>query len=348
MTKREKRDIYQEVTDRVVAAIESGIEPWKKPWKNIGSDFPINVRNGRRYRGVNVILLSIESMIRGFSDPRWGTFKAMKEAAVAQARAEGRKIIAREVPSKRGKRTIYLEVIDGEDVPFLGGVRKGETGTRIILWKPVRGREEENEDGKLKRRQYLLLKDYVVFNVEQCDGIAALPLPEGAQEFSPLEEAAAIVDGFVGAPEITHGGNRASYSPMFDRVRMPVPEAFESPEAYYSTAYHELVHSTGHEKRLGRVKDWTTFGSDPYAKEELVAELGASMLAGIVGIANLDQSAAYVGHWLGELKNDKKLIVHAAAQAQKAADRILGSDVEETAIEETTDEADAALASAAA
>jgi len=281
-----KNDVYEQVTDRIIAALEAGeTVPWRKPWKALAG-LPVNVRNGKPYRGVNVFLLGFA----GYSDPRWGTYKAITEAG--------------------------------------GQVRKGEKGTSIILWKPVKQKGEGEEQGS----SYMLLKTYVVFNAQQADGLPELERDE-LREHEADERAEALVAGFkaAGGPGIFHEYDRAFYRPSADLVGMPKPEQFESSESYYTTLFHELVHSTGHEKRTGRVEEWTTFGSDPYAKEELVAEMGASMLAGLAGLemAGGEQSAAYVANWLQRFKNDRKLIIQAAAAAQKAADMIAGTTFEE-------------------
>jgi antirestriction protein ArdC len=309
-----KESVYQSVTDRIVTAIEEGgIAPWRKPWAGGG---PVQIRNDRPYRGINIFLLSLAS----YGDPRWGTFKAMKEAAVRHAKSEGRTIF--EKTMKRGRYTVtkYFEEIDGVDHFFRGGVREGEHGTSIILWKPVKKKGEipEGEDDS-----YLLLKSYSVFNAEQCDEMP--PMPE-AREHEPIEMAERIANGYVG-PTVDFGGDRACYSPPLDFVKIPIPANFVSAEAYYSTLYHELVHSTGHETRLDRLES-TQFGSGPYAKEELVAEMGAAMLCGMAGIDNLDESASYVSGWLEKLKGDPKLVVQAAALANKAADLVLGVQFE--------------------
>lgn len=308
-----RTDVYESVTDRIVAALEEGVVPWKVPWVGGG---PVNVRSGRPYRGINIFLLGL----RGYGDPRWGTFKAVKEAAVKAAIAEGREV----VPHPTAPTTFY-EVINGEKVLFRGGVRKGEKGTAVILWKPIKREKEEN--GQAVDASYRLLKSYTVFNAEQCEG-----LPELETEFenSPIERAQLIVDGYEAGPGILLGGGEASYSPLKDLVRCPELGQFRSAEGHYSTLFHELVHSTGHEKRLARIEP-ALFGTDPYAREELVAEMGAAMLCGMAGIDNQDQSAAYVSGWLKPLQNDRKLVVQAAAQAQKAADLILGTTFGELA-----------------
>jgi antirestriction protein ArdC len=278
-----KNDVYAEVTDRIVAALEQGVVPWRKPWRSLGG--PRNL-NGRPYRGINVFLLELA----GFGDPRWGTFNAVKAAG--------------------------------------GSVRKGEKGTRIILWKPVR-RRGEDENGEQQNGSYLLLKEYTVFNAEQCDGLPELDTVEHEQVASADE----VVLGYIDGPTLNYGGDRAYYSPTLDQVTVPHLGQFESADAYYQTLYHELVHSTGHESRLKRT-EWTAFGSETYSREELVAELGAAMLCGVAGIQpQYEQSAAYIASWKSKLEDDPKLIVQAAAAAQKAADRILGTKFENRELE---------------
>ena len=274
-----RTDVYGSVTDRIVAALEEGVVPWRVPWVGGG---PINVRTGRHYRGVNVFLLGMTE----YADPRWGTYKAIKEAG--------------------------------------GYVREGEHGTTIILWKPVTKRAKAEGDSD---ETYRLLKAYKVFNAEQAND---LPPWKAEFENEPLERAQAIVDGYEGGPGILYGGGEAYYSPPKDLVRCPELNQFRTVEGFYSTLYHELVHSTGHEKRLKRIEP-ALFGTDPYAREELVAEMGAAMLCGMAGIDNEDQSAAYVANWLKPIRDDRKFVVTAAAQAQKAADLILGTTFGELA-----------------
>jgi antirestriction protein ArdC len=274
-------DVYQTVTDRVIAAIEAGTVPWRKPWVGGG---PINVRNGRPYRGVNVFLLGLMN----YGDPRWGTFRAVKECG--------------------------------------GNVRKGEKATHVILWKPVKKRHPAQQEGEEALDDtYMLLRTYPVFNAEQCDGLPELERPNGV---NTVESAEAIVTGYVGPTIAVNNVDMAAYSEILDLVTMPPTASFHSTEGYYSTLFHELVHSTGHKSRLDRLESGG-FGTGPYAKEELVAEMGAAMLCGVVGLENLDQSAAYVSGWLERLRNDRKLVVQAAAQAQKASDLILGVTFEE-------------------
>jgi antirestriction protein ArdC len=211
----------------------------------------------------------------------------------------------------------------------LGGhVRKGEKACPVVFWKWL----DVERDGEKERVPFL--RYYGVFNVAQCEGIEAhVPSGTGAsREHSPVETAERIVQGMPKRPEVKHGLAQAFYSPAGDFVGIPAPEQFRSREDYYSVLFHELTHSTGHESRLARKGvsgtdgSWSAFGSNPYAKEELVAELGAAFLCGQAGIVErtIDNSAAYVASWLSRLKDDPKLVVQAAAQAQKAADFILG------------------------
>jgi antirestriction protein ArdC len=293
-----RSDVYQHVTDTIVAALERGTVPWHKPWTGGG---PQNVRTRKLYRGINVFLLEIAAVANQYGDPRWGTYKAIKEAG--------------------------------------GQVRRGEHGTWIIFWKRIqkkRTEEDEERDGT-----YMLARAYKVFNAEQADGVK--PMPEG-NEWEPIERAEEIVRGFVpNGPLIQYGGSSAYYDQDRDLVACPKLEQFESPESYYRAQYHELIHSTGHPDRLDRLER-CGFGSGPYAKEELVAELGSSMLAGIAGLTwpDDDAPAAYIANWLQALQDDRKLVVQSAALAQRASDLILGETFDEEILTHENREAVAA------
>ena len=171
-----------------------------------------------------------------------------------------------------------------------------------------------------------MLRHFTVFNAEQCDGVET-PAVEEIEDHDPIESAENIVASWVGRPEIKHGGNRAFYSPMLDYVGMPERGQFDSAESYYTTLFHELAHSTGHESRLGRKSliQPAPFGSEDYSQEELVAEFASAFLTGEAGIeVPVERSASYLANWLQVLKNDRKMLVTAAAQAQKASDFVLG------------------------
>jgi antirestriction protein ArdC len=279
-----KDAVYQVITDRVMALLEQGTVPWHKPWRG-GDMLPQNLVSRKPYRGVNVFMLHAMA----YESPFWLTFKQAKEMG--------------------------------------GNVRKGEHACPVVFWKWLDADGAGEATGK---RPVPMLRYYSVFNVAQCDGVTAPAIEGTDREHSPIETAEKIVAAMPQRPEIRHGLDRAFYSPAADSVGMPSPERFETPENYYSVLFHELTHSTGHESRLNRKGvsggERAGFGSQSYSKEELVAEMGAAFLCGRAGIVErtIDNSAAYVASWLERLKDDARLVVLAAAQAQKAADFILG------------------------
>jgi antirestriction protein ArdC len=207
-----------------------------------------------------------------------------------------------------------------------GSIRKGEKSCPVVFWKQMKIEDEESGEAK----KIPLLRIYHVFNVAQCDGLKdAPPVKDEVVTVKPAQ----IVANMPQPPVIKHGMTKAFYSPHADSVGMPARERFDSEEGYFATLFHELVHSTGHETRLRRatLAENNGFGSDPYCKEELIAEMGATFLCGHAEIVErtIDNSAAYLNGWLEQLKNDKTFIVQAAAQAQKAADFILGRSFNE-------------------
>lgn len=210
-----------------------------------------------------------------------------------------------------------------------GSVKKGEKSCPVVFWKPMEVTDKES--GEVEKIPFLRL--YHVFNVAQCEGLKNVPDPDETNFVAV--EAAEIVANMPQAPVIKHGMTAAYYAPRQDIVGMPERKRFSTEDGYHATLFHELVHSTGHEKRLKRqsITERNGFGSDPYCKEELVAELGSAFLCGQAGIVErtIDGSAAYLENWLKQLKSDKTLIVYAAAQAQKAADFILGRKFESEA-----------------
>jgi antirestriction protein ArdC len=275
-------NVYEIVTDRIIAAMEEGIVPWQKPWT--GHGLPTSLTTGKPYRGVNSLILDLVQMTEGYDLPLWGTYK--------QAQALG------------------------------GNVRKGEKGTPVVLWKPM---EKEKEDGSTE--SFMMLRYFTVFNVAQMENIE---IPE---KFLAKREPVAVLDGieralnYPGGPTVRHVlQDKAYYAPGKDEIVLPLLEQFTSPERYASTALHEVVHSTGHEERLDRGMG-NRFGCESYAQEELIAEIGAAMLATHLGIeVEWDQHAAYLSSWLKVLKEDRKMIVQAAQKAQKAVDHALDVD----------------------
>lgn len=299
-----KRDIYQEVTDRIINHLDQGVAPWRNPIKRGGGDgWPKNMDSGKRYRGINVFLLGLTAWERGYSSDYWMTFK--------QAKASG------------------------------GQVRKGEKGSLVTFWKMYTTKNKETGH----ELEIPMLKHYTAFNVEQIEGIDIpdAPMPdETAASFQPLDAAEEIVKGYAGSPPILFdGGGRAFYRPTNDSIHLPKVERFSDRESYYSTLFHEIAHSTGHSTRLDRGLDTklSAFGSTDYSKEELIAEMGAAFLCASAGISppTVEQSASYLHSWINVLRGDKRLVITAAAAAQKAADLVLGTSFD-TAAEPAIDE----------
>lgn len=204
-----------------------------------------------------------------------------------------------------------------------GHVRKGEKGMPCVFWNWLE--KEDRDSGKEVKIPFL--RYYTVFNVEQCDNVDYPKAVPVSPTFEPIEACEAIVSGMPARPPIKHGGARACYRPTTDQVCMPEPTLFEPREAYYATLFHELVHSTGHQRRLARkeIMEPIRFGSSPYSREELIAEMGGTYLCGHAGIEGkvIENSAAYIDHWLKTLRGDTRMVVSAGSQAQKAADYIL-------------------------
>jgi antirestriction protein ArdC len=205
-----------------------------------------------------------------------------------------------------------------------GSVRKGEKGTPVVFWKWLEKETEDSETGEKTTDRIPLLRYYTVFNLEQTHGIEDSELAE-KPEISPIDAAQAIISNMPRRPAMVPG--RPAYNAKADIVSLPTFKRFDRAEDFYSTAFHELAHSTGHGSRLGRkeVVEATFFGDPDYSKEELVAEMTAAYLSNEAGITTqtLKNSAAYIKGWLEVFSGDRKMLVCAAAAAQKAADFIL-------------------------
>lgn len=299
-----KFDVYQHVTDQIVAKLEEGVIPWRKPWKSTGGGVQRNFNSDRPYRGINQILLSMSE----FDSPYWMTAKGVKKAGGTIKESE------------------YYS-------------NGGRGSTIVVFWKIIK-KKETDESGQKVERTIPLLRFYKIWNLDQTEGIELEEAGEtpDADPILPIEECERVVAEMPQAPTIDHGGDRAYYRPSADHVQMPEMDVFESSEHYYGTLFHELVHSTGHESRLKRpgITDASMFGSESYSDEELVAEMGSAMLCAVTGIspATIDNSASYIKSWLRRLKDDPKLVVFAAQRGQKAADFILGTTFEEEKREE--------------
>lgn len=210
-----------------------------------------------------------------------------------------------------------------------GRVKKGEESELIIFWKLIKVEDEEVE-GLMKTVP--LMRYYRVFEInQQAEGLET-KRDIKKYKHNPIEKAERIIKGYQ-EPRYTERLGRAYYRPIDDTVNIPPMEDFKNIHDYYSTVFHEMVHSTGHEERLNRkgITDYSMFGDTKYSKEELVAEIGASFLCGKTGIINktIDNSVAYIQSWLRALQNDKRLIVQASQQAQKAVDYIMGIKYED-------------------
>jgi antirestriction protein ArdC len=254
---------------------------------------------------------------------------------------------------------IFLLMMQGYDCPFwltfnqakkLGGhVRKGETSTPVIYWNWV-DIDEEQADGSIKRKKLPFLRTYRVFNALQCEGIKIPQIKDSRRGHDPIAAAEAIVDGMPNRPEIEFTTlDRACYSPLRDQIQMPKAELFHEDAEFYSTLFHEMGHSTGHSSRLNR-PILNRHGDEKYSKEELIAEMTAAFLCAEAEILNrtLDNSAAYIASWIKVLKGDPKLVVCAAAQAQKAADFILDRKWGEKENDETEEGGDSSSLQSAA
>lgn len=207
----------------------------------------------------------------------------------------------------------------------LGGtVKKGSKSILVVFWKLFDVQQKDGSTDKVPMLRY-----YRVFHIDQVEGIPEKKIPDLTahdHDFNAIDQCENVVARWNDCPVIETGKNRACYIPEVDRVQMPDARNFYKDEQYYSTLFHELVHSTGHRKRLDRHSKFPDhkFGSRDYSQEELVAEMGAAYLCGICGIENstIDNSAAYIQSWLSKLKSDNKFIVQAASYAQKAVDYI--------------------------
>lgn len=215
-----------------------------------------------------------------------------------------------------------------------GQVKKREEGTPVIFWN-WRTRQVEGEEGAIEEKEIPFMRYYTVFNLAQIDGIATPEVQSG--EFVPVLSCEEVIKNMPQAPVIQDGWASANYNPVSDVVKMPPRGGFKSEAGYYATLFHEITYSTGHSSRLNRktITEKAAFASESYSKEELIAELGAAFLCGHTGIEqeNIENSAAYIASWRAKLSEDKRLIISAASQAQRAVDFILGRQAEQSEVE---------------
>jgi antirestriction protein ArdC len=291
-----KRDLYAEVSARIVAALEAGAAPWIKPWAaTAGANTPCNAVSNRPYSGCNVVLLWM-AQTAGYRRPRFLTFKQALELG--------------------------------------GNVRKGEHGTKVFFVRQLHIREDVTDDSSSTRLNSMM-RDYTVFNVDQCDH-----LPESVITGKPMrvrnpDTRDELADAFLystGA-DIREGHGEAFYVPSQDFISMPAFAGFKGANHFYNVVFHELTHWTGHKSRLDRdLKN--RFGSRDYAAEELIAELCAAFLCAEFGFDGDVRSAGYIASWIELLTADTRAFFTACSRASKAADYLRG-----LALAEPTDRA---------
>lgn len=293
-------NVYQIITKQIVESLKNGVAPWRKPWSVNASinGFTAMPRNfdGTIYRGINVFLL----LARGFKSPYFATKKRIRESG--------------------------------------GRIKDGEfsSATRIIYWKPVEDPVEVDEKGRPKTS--MIMRYYYVYNLDQTEDVK---LPKKVQDVidnpvkrmtkpQRVKKAEAIVKGYKDAPKIYEDvAGEAYYSILNDEIHMPPASDFPNVEARYYTLFHELAHSTLHRDRLNRRQVNPGENVDhAYGREELVAEMTNSFLCAYADMSPLvvDNQASYIGQWLKNIQEDERMVVVAAAAAQKAADYILGNN----------------------
>jgi len=289
-------DLKQEITNKIIALMENEESEFRERWRKVitTGGLPYNARTSKYYNGINVLLLNIEKAEKGYVSNAWMTYRQALE---------------------------------------LGGhVRKGEKGIVGVYFQTITKETELKDDEDVV--SYPMMKSFVLFNAEQVDGLdkEKLGIAEKIIEkdsFVPIEEAEAIIKA-TGAT-FSFGHQEAGYIAIRDRILMPEKEAFYSQEMYYLTAFHELVHWTGHESRLNRNFSGR-FGGAAYAFEELIAEIGAAFLGAVLGFSEdlMPDHAQYVKSWIQILKNDKSAIFTASNRASKAFDYILKREAANT------------------
>jgi len=286
-----KQDIYQKVTDKIITDLEQGELTWLKPWNAGNMDGRIIKplrHNGKAYKGINVLMLWGAAVDGGFLSPYWMTFKQAKELGAH--------------------------------------VQKGQRGNLVVYANSIT-KLEAQDDGSEEERKIPFMKGYSVFNVDQIEGLPDHYYTKPEAVIDPaqrIDHADEFFDTI--SADIRHGGSKAYYSGASDHVQMPDFQAFKDPESYYATLAHELTHWTKHKKRMDREFGRKSWGDEGYAKEELVAELGAAFLCADLELTPEPGTdhAAYIQSWLKVLKSDKRAIFSAAAHAQRAADFMHG------------------------
>lgn len=287
-----RTDVYNRITDKIVAALQNGVRPWAQPWNadHLATRIARPLRStGEPYRGINVVSLWMEASEWGYASPTWITFR--------QALALG------------------------------AHVRKGERGT-LVVYANTFNRTEEAETGEEIEHTIPYLKGYTVFNTEQIEDLPdtfdAKPETPATTPLDRIAQADAFLDA-TGAT-VVHGGTIASYNVANDIIRMPPLDTFRDAPSYYAVRAHETIHWTRHKSRLDRSFGRERWGDAGYAREELVAELGSAFIAADLGLTPelRDDHASYIASWIKVLQNDSRAVFQAAAHAQRAADFLHG------------------------
>ena len=285
-TVQPRRDLYADVTNQIIAALESGTPPWKRPFdpeKAGAASGPVNGATGRRYRGINTLLLGISPLSFASGDPRWLTYKQAQE---------------------RGWQ-----------------VKGGSKASTVVFFKRLEldGDGGAPADGGNVKRTIPVLRSYPVFHASQIEGIPAYSPPSVSEVPWRTPEAATTILAESGVA-VREGGDRAFYSPQTDHIQLPPAASFAGPEQWAATVLHELGHATGHADRLDRDLRGR-FGSNAYAMEELRAEIASAMLSSELAIpSDIPNHASYIDSWLTVLRQDRRAIFSAAADAQRIAD----------------------------
>jgi antirestriction protein ArdC len=280
-----KRDLYTVVSARIVAEMEAGAAPWIKPWSATpGANTPCNAATNRPYSGCNVVLLWM-AQSAGYATPRFLTFKQALDLG--------------------------------------GNVRRGERGTKVYFVKQLQVRDHGADDAAI--RIVPMMREYTVFYVDQCDKLPGRIVTPGQVKPRNADERNDTVDEFLAGSGaiIREGFGEAYYRPSDDVISLPRFEAFKNAAHFYSTAFHELGHWTGHKSRLSRDLRHR-FGERAYAAEELVAELFSAFLCAEFSIYGDLRHAGYIENWIGLLKADTRAFFTACGKAQAATDYLRG------------------------
>lgn len=302
--KRISDDITASLTDTIVSALEAGTVPWRKPWTGVGIGGHLSVSTGKTYRGINQLTLSLRAASEGYFSPYWLTYRQAQELG--------------------------------------GNVRKGSKGTHVVYWKLLHVTAKDPDTGESGPRTVPMLRYFTVFNVSQVEGLddatmrrfgAVVDAPRELPPDDAADHAAMAIRSYTvrAGIKLEHGGGSAYYIPKLDTIRMPERGHFDTAAHYSAVLAHETVHATGAASRLARqgVTGYSAFGSETYSREELVAEIGAAMIAYAYRFDSPDvveNRNAYLAGWAKYLRSDPRALIVAASRAQDAANLIMGTD----------------------